>query len=302
MSSAFKTLFTDMVNASGDFSKLNKDLTKQNLRLFVKETHPYFLVSDSYFFVPAYFTKAAIEKFEKKFSNITVAGLKEKVILINNWSLELKKVDSAAVFTSYAGLEVRLIVNGFEPVIGESISPVRTPINLYRDDEFKTTIQALRHRAVTEACAKLTVAECTHTGKGDSVAQGIVTGTKDDWTFKQGNTDVVALSGAKKAVAAAGTAKVKGGAVAKRATKAAAKETKKATNAKSVSEKVMKFTPKKAAEKGKKSTVKTTSPAKPLQSATGTTDVMTMQSLKKFMSRQKKGALGKRSAGKKGGK
>lgn len=279
--SAFKTLFTDMVNANGDFTKINKDLTKQNLRLYVKETHPYFLVSDSFFFVPAYFTKAAIDKFEKKFNNITVAGLKEKVILITNWSLELKKVDSAAVFTSYAGLEVRLIVNGFEPILGESITPTRTPTNLYRDDEFKTTIQAMRHRAVTEAVAKLPAAEFSH-GKGDNVSQGVITGTKDDWNFKQGNTDVVVLGGAKKAAVASGAAKVKGGAAAKRVTKAAAKETKKATGAKSVPEKVMKFTPKKV-EKGKKSTAKKASPAKAIQSATGTTDKMTMQSLKKYL-------------------
>ncbi len=304
--SAFKTLFTDMVNANGDFAKINKDLTKQNLRLYVKETHPYFLVSDSFFFVPAYFTKAAMDKFEKKFNNITVAGLKEKVVLITNWSLELKKVDSAAVFTSYAGLEVRLIVNAFEPVLGETIVPTRTPTNLYRDDEFKTTIQAMRHRAVAEAVAKLPAAEFSH-GKGDNVAQGVVAGTKDEWNFKQGNTSVVALGSAKTAVAAvaAGAAKVKGGAAVKRTSKAAAKETKKVTaGAKTISDKVMKFTPKKT-EKGKKSIARKASPAKAQVSAPGTTDKMTMQSLKKYIKYQKegkKGALGKRSAGKKGGK
>jgi len=56
MVSAFKTLFTDMVNACGESSKQNKELTKQMLKVFVKETHPFFLVSDSYFYVPAYFT------------------------------------------------------------------------------------------------------------------------------------------------------------------------------------------------------------------------------------------------------
>jgi hypothetical protein len=300
--SAFKTLFTEMVNANGDASKINKDLTKQNLRLFVKETHPYFLVSDSFFFVPAYFTKAAMDKFEKKFNNISVVGLKEKVILITNWSLELKKVNSNAVFTSYAGLEVRLIVNAFEPVLGESITPTRTPTNLYRDDEFKTTIQAMRHRAVAEAVAKLPAAEFSH-GKGDNVAQGIVASTKDDWNFKQGNTEVVALGEVKKSVAVSGAAKVKGGAAAKRAGKAVAKENKKvtATKAKTVTDKVMKFTPKKV-EKGKKSTAKKASPAKPVKSAEGTTDRMTMKTLKnyiKFQKDGKKGALGKRSASKK---
>lgn len=56
MVSAFKTLFSDMVNVSGDTSKQNKELTKQMLKVFVKESTPFFLVSDSYFYVPAYFT------------------------------------------------------------------------------------------------------------------------------------------------------------------------------------------------------------------------------------------------------
>ena len=65
--SALKTLFTDMVQSSGDFSKLSKDIKNQMLKVFVKETQPYFLVSDSFFFVPAYFTRSALDEFEKKF-------------------------------------------------------------------------------------------------------------------------------------------------------------------------------------------------------------------------------------------
>jgi len=50
--SAFKKLFTDIINADGDTSRLNKDLAKQSIKVFVKETSPYFLVSDSFFYVP----------------------------------------------------------------------------------------------------------------------------------------------------------------------------------------------------------------------------------------------------------
>jgi len=58
----------------------------------------------------------------------------------------------------------------------------------------------------------------------------------------------------------------------------------------------------KKVEKGKKSTAKKASPAKPVKSAEGTTDRMTMKTLKnyiKFQKDGKKGALGKRSASKK---
>ena len=186
--SAFKTLFTDMVNAGGDSSKMSKEHTKQMLKVYVKETSPYFLVSDSFFYVPAYFTKAAMDEFSKKFHNVKINDLGEKVILISNWSLELKRVDSNAVFTSYAGLEVRLIIHSFKPQLSESLHPTRWPTNLYRDDEFKTTIQAMRHAGVVASLAKASAGD----GK-------IVHGKSDDWHFKEGNTAVVALTSAKKA-------------------------------------------------------------------------------------------------------
>jgi len=306
MTSAFKTLFTDIVNHNGDYSKLSKDLTKQMLKVFVKETSPYFLVSDSYFFVPAYFTKAALDEFDKKFSNVKVQDLEQKVILISNWSLELRKVDSNAVFTSYAGLEVRLIVHSFKPQLSEEAHPNRWPTNLYRDDEFKTTIQALRHRAVQQSVAGLAAADVPLSGKGD-VSSGIVVGRGDDWNFKEGNTAVVTLGGGKKAAAAGGAAKVKGGV--KRVAKAAAKDAKvkgKLPKASTV-EKVMKFTPHKKPVKGKQSTSGKKPVASPggKKSAVGTTDQMTMQTLKKFIKYQKESGkksgavLGKKSAGKK---
>ena len=296
MASAFKTLFTDLVNVGGNQAAQNAELAKQQIKVFVKETHPYFLVSDSYFYVPAYFTKAALDEFEKKFPSIKVQDLTEKVILITTWSLELKKVDSNAVFTSYAGLEVRLIVHSFKPQLGEPLHPTRWPTNLYRDDEFKTTIQHFRHRSIQASLEKVAAADVPLFSKGD-VSQGIVSG-KDDWQFKEGTTAVVALSGAaKKAAPAASTAaaKVKGGAAAKRSAKAATKAGAKKAAAKpaaaaapaKIVEKVTKFTPGKkegATEKGKKSASakKAASPAGK-KSAAGTTDHMTMQSFKKMI-------------------
>ena len=62
--SAFKQLFTQMIAAGGDENKLPADLRKKDLQVFVKESKPYFLVSDSYFYVPAYFTPAALTEFK----------------------------------------------------------------------------------------------------------------------------------------------------------------------------------------------------------------------------------------------
>ena len=62
--SAFKQLFTQMIAAGGDESKLPADMRKKDLQVFVKESQPYFLVSDSYFYVPAYFTPGALAEFK----------------------------------------------------------------------------------------------------------------------------------------------------------------------------------------------------------------------------------------------
>ena len=312
--SAFKKLFTDMINADGDASKLNKDLSKQMLKVFVKETSPYFLVSDSFFYVPAYFTQAALDEYKKKFANVELTDLNEKVILISNWSLELKRVDSNAVFTSYAGVEVRLVIHSFKPQLTEALHPTRWPTNLYRDDEFKTTIQHFRHRSIQHALASHKSEEQPLHGKGENIVAG-----KDDWHFKEGTTKVVTLGGAaKKAPAAAAAApKVKGGASGKRAAKAAGKSAKKSatkapTSAKTV-EKVLKFTPSKKAAapaKGKKSVTVGKKAALPTpagkKSSGNTTDKMSMQTFKQFLKakggKKSSTVLGKRSAPKVGKK
>ena len=141
--SAFKELFTNMVNAGGNTKSIAKQMT-QMLKVYVKESSPHFLVSDSHFFVPAYFSSEAVAAFRAKFPNVSVDSLQGKVIIISKWSLELRRVDSNQVWTSYAGLEVRLIVNEFKPEMSGALNLPRHPTNLYRDDEFKTTIQHFR--------------------------------------------------------------------------------------------------------------------------------------------------------------
>jgi hypothetical protein len=301
--SAFKKLFTDIISADGDASKLSKDISKQMLKVFVKETQPYFLVSDSYFYVPAYFTQAALDEFKKKNPSHSLNDLAEKVVLISNWSLELKRVDSNAVFTSYSGLEVRLIIHGFKPQFQEALHPTRYPTNLYRDDEFKTTIQHFRHRSVQASLASLKSDDQPLAGKGEPIVSG-----KDDWHFKEGTTKVADLSASRPKAAASGSAKVKGGAAVKRVSKAVAKDAKKGAK---TSDKVASFTPSKKitpAQKGKKSVSAVTKKNAPTPTG-GKKETpsakISMQTFKQFLSTHKAGgkaALGKRSAGKKSAK
>jgi hypothetical protein len=145
--SAFKQLYTEMFNQGGDFSKVGANL-KKPIKCYVKESFPHFLVTDGYFFIPCYFTPEATKEFKQKFSNVHIVDLEGKVIFLKNWSLEMARVNSAEIFTSYANLEVKLIVHSFKPNLQEKLNPTRYPTNLYRDDEMKTIIQHFRHQAL----------------------------------------------------------------------------------------------------------------------------------------------------------
>ena len=286
--SAFKTLFTQMIENGGDYDSLPKDILKKDFQVFVKETRPYFLVSDSFFYVPAYFTQAALNDYNSKFPQVNVLDLEHRVIVITKWTLELRKVNSAEVFTSYAGVECRLIVHAFKPQLKEQLHPTRYPTNLYRDDEFKTTIQALRHRQVTEAAAAKSTSMAPLAGGKGQVSQGIVANSVGEWTFKEGNTKTVSLGAGKKKTDTAKAAKVKGGSKTKTVKKA------KAVKGASVVDSVMKVTKTptgKASRAGKKSLSKTK--ATPDESGKRTkpasSGVMTVAQYRKFLSTLKKG-------------
>jgi len=268
-----------MINQGGDFNKVSKDL-KRPIKCYVKEAYPYFLVTDGYFYVPTYFTKEAVSEFHQKFPNVNIVDLADKVMVIHNWSLEMRRVNSAEVFTSYANLEVRLIVHSFKPNLQERLNPTRVPTNLFRDAEFKTIIQHFRHQAIQQSVAKATKQEslpdiaklAVDGGKKAKVDGGIVktgSGKGDefaDFSFKEGHTATVRIqdiflqekgqAALKKLEHTEGGAKIKGGAKGKR--KAASKSAKKAGAAKKGAasadvarsvDKIVKYTPNKPPSK-----------------------------------------------------
>ena len=273
--SAFKQLFTEMLNQGGDFSKVSKDL-KKPLKTYVKESYPFFLVTDGFFFVQAYFTKDAVAEFKSKFNNVNIVDLHDKVIVLNSWSLEMRRVNSADTFTSYGNLEIRLVVHSFKANLNEKLNPTRYPINLFRDDELKTQIQQFRHNAIQASLAKNVKSESlpdiakVSTASKARVEGGIVRASAakgDDFaefSFKEGNTAVLSLKDifvqekgkdAAARVAESGAApkvkSVKGAkkAASKSAGKAAkgAKKSSEGAEVKKTVDKVLKYTPSKGA-------------------------------------------------------
>ena len=149
--SAFKQLYNEVLKVGGDFSKLADSIPKKQIKCYVKEAFPYFLVTDNFFYLPCYFTKKAVDEFSSKYSNMKITDLKSQVILISDWSLEMVKTNSATNFTSYGGIEVKLIVKSFKPMVGGKVMLSRWPVNIYRDDEIKTLIQNYTHKCLTSA-------------------------------------------------------------------------------------------------------------------------------------------------------
>ena len=199
--SAFKQLFSEMIKNGCDFSKLTESISKKQIKCFVKESFPHFLVTDNYFYVACYFTKKVVDDFKAKYPNMNITDLKSKVIQITDWTLEMSKVNSANVFTSYGNIEVKLIVKAFKPSLSdkEKVTLTRYPVNLFRDDEMKTLIQNYTHECMTAAVNKSLKSEslpdiAKFTSKGDP-KMGIVNFSSGSafsgFGFKEGKTATV---------------------------------------------------------------------------------------------------------------
>ena len=64
LESSFKYLFSEVFKNNGDVSKIPEKLKKTQIKCFVKESFPYFLVTDDFFYIPIYFTKKAVDQFK----------------------------------------------------------------------------------------------------------------------------------------------------------------------------------------------------------------------------------------------
>lgn len=190
--SAFQQLFSDMIRSGGDFSKVSNN--KKPIKCYVKESFPHFLVTDNYFYVAAYFTKKAIDDFKSKHSNVNITDLKSRVVTISDWSLEMNRVNSSDVFTSYGGIEVRLIVRSFSVQAKSDISLTRHPVNIFRDDSIKTLIQNYHHGAVAAAVAGAKAALPEIGSKGSGVVSFASGSSFSAWGFKDGKTATVDIN------------------------------------------------------------------------------------------------------------
>jgi len=199
--SAFKQLYSGMINSGGNLTSVQNQFKDsagkvKKIKCFVKEAFPHFLVTDNHFYVPCHFSKKAVDGFKAAHSGVNITDLKSKVIEIGDWSLEMRNVDSSTNFTSYAGIEIALIVNSFKLVQGnQKVLLSRYPINLYRDDEMKTLFQAYHHRCLTsKVSGKDSLPDTSSKAGANGSTVSLGAGNKFQYGFKAGNTATVAMA------------------------------------------------------------------------------------------------------------
>ena len=78
-----------------------------------------------------------------KENTVKISEMRDYMITIDNWTLELAQVQDDESFTSYLGLEMRLIIHKFSQYSKEKVDlPNRYPSNLYRDEFACACIQS----------------------------------------------------------------------------------------------------------------------------------------------------------------
>lgn len=97
------------------------------------------MISDGQFYIAPNFTEGAIRDFRKK-SKSKLWDLKDKIILIDKWSMDMREVKSTENFTSYQNVEVRFIIHSFKSKLEDKVNIGKQSMNLFRDDELKTLI------------------------------------------------------------------------------------------------------------------------------------------------------------------
>lgn len=136
--SALKSLFGKYLEAGGDMMKVPEKF-QLPLSLIVKETFPTFLVSDGYFYGGLYFSEEAVQEHRNNTKTHKIIDLQDFIVVLNRWSIEMAPVDSTKVFTSYAGVEVRLIAHSFKLKSDTKVDLDRKyPQNIFRDDHIRT--------------------------------------------------------------------------------------------------------------------------------------------------------------------
>lgn len=112
--------------------------------------NPQFILNDETHFVGAYLTKSAFDAYRKAYK-VKLSESRHEYFIVENWYLELVKVDSEEVFTSYADREVRLVIEKLKHDPKSNLTANTFVENLHRDNDLKLQVARMNLEEVREA-------------------------------------------------------------------------------------------------------------------------------------------------------
>lgn len=86
------------------------------MRVMIAEMIPTIMISDGHNLIEAVLTKECIFEYRKNFSHLKFSSLKDKILLLNKWSLLIESVDSTTVYNSFNNLTIKIVVESFKPL------------------------------------------------------------------------------------------------------------------------------------------------------------------------------------------
>ncbi len=120
---------------------------KRPMRLIMSENIPSISMNDGFTIIEALFTKEAISDFRKNWSHLKFSHLRDKIIFVQKWSLQLRQRDSAKQHLTYNNLTVFLSIEQFKPVVHEvpSTRQIWTAKSLFKDEKIISILDNTRH-------------------------------------------------------------------------------------------------------------------------------------------------------------
>jgi hypothetical protein len=146
----FKKVVLSFLENNGDFDAVPAAL-KKNFVCQIYLDNPQLVIQDETHFIGAYLTQESFTAFRKAHKALKLTQSAGDKFEVDDWCLELVKVDSEKVFTSYADKEVRLIINSIKPAPSANFTPNSYVENIHRDNDVKLMIAKLTHEEIQEA-------------------------------------------------------------------------------------------------------------------------------------------------------
>ena len=117
------------------------------MHLAIIEIIPSIIVSDGSHTIEAIFTKESINDLRRSSGALGLSKLRDKVIQVNQWSLQIDSVDSLSNYMSYQNISIRIVIEQFTPKMSEVASAkiLTQPRSVFKNEGIRTLISSHRH-------------------------------------------------------------------------------------------------------------------------------------------------------------